>query len=202
MGAVGGWHVVRGTVAGAVAFFVGIAVALLTARPSEGDDLFRISSGSASRTVQWYDTSAAPADWKVAGWQYHEAHFASVDVSMDIENAPAVDALEATSAMDPTLLLHATPVMLLIGAGLFAAAGSSVSPVAGILRGGLVTLGYLPPALLSVFLLGWENGGRVAGLQGSVSAHPELLTGVLLTGIAFPVVFGAAGGVIASALSR
>jgi len=189
----------RGAIAGAASFVVGLVAAVLVAAPSEGDDLFEVSAMGQSEAIPWEDTSSAPEGWKVAGWLYHEAHFASTDVSMDFSGQPGVSQVDISFAMSPSALLHAAPIVLLLAAGYWVvSADVPEQPADAAVHGAHVVAGYLPLAALSVFLLSWEESGSSSGIQGSMSAQPELVSAVFATGIVFPLVIGAAGGVLAA----
>lgn len=192
-----------GAAAGAVAFVAGLLTTILLASPSSGDDLIDITYSaqgqSQSDTLAWQDGSEFPEAWKVAGWVYHEAHFATTDVSFSMSGGISDQVDVSTSfAMEPSLLVHALPIVALGIAGYYVASQHRVDELAeAASHGAHVVAGYLPLAVLSVFVLTWEDTGSSQGMQGSMSVQPELLTAALLTGLLFPIVLGAIGGAAA-----
>lgn len=192
-----------GAIAGAVAFVTGLLTTVLLASPSEGDEFFEGSASaggqSATQTLPWQDGSEYPEAWKVAGWIYHEAHFASIDTAYDVSGGVANQVDTSSSfVMEPSLLVHALPILALGIAGYYVASQQRVDDIEeAASHGAHVVAGYLPLAALSVFVLSWKTSGSSQGFQGSLSAQPELLTGVLFTGMLFPIALGALGGVAA-----
>ncbi|AXR77590.1 hypothetical protein [Natrarchaeobaculum sulfurireducens] len=130
-------------------------------------------------------------DWQLAGWLFFDAHGVTLDV--------------------PTLALGGT----LEGQGLLAAIGGSfvalygLPVVALVLAGGVVTWRHrrtytrptdagIAGATTVVGYLPCVVGGLVAFTvdAGEIVLRPELLVGVVLAGLAYPIVFGALGGML------
>ncbi len=67
-------------------------------------------------------------------------------------------------------------------------------PIDGARAGAFIVVGYLPLALVGTVVFGYSVGNGTIG--------PVLSTAVLLTGIAYPAVFGALGGATATLLDN
>jgi len=97
----------------------------------------------------------------------------------------------------PTIVYYVTPAVVLAVAGFLVV--QRVGPLSGPIStgaavGATVALGYL--ALGVVGLLLFRVSRSAFGAQATVA--PDLATGVILLGLAYPVVFGAIGGAAAS----
>ncbi|MFB6219508.1 MAG: hypothetical protein ABEH77_10115 [Halobacteriaceae archaeon] len=169
---------VAGALAGAGAYATGYLVLYLAAAA-------RLRESLAGRVL---DATGAGV-WKAVGWLFYNAHF--------------VDAVGSFSAFGVTLtnsvslvgevvspLAYALPPLLLVAAGLAAARTATLDGVgAAALAGATVVVGYLPLAVLGAPAFG------VAGDAGT--AGPALWPAVVLAGVVYPAVFGAAGGLLA-----
>jgi hypothetical protein len=79
--------------------------------------------------------------------------------------------------------------LVLIGAGYLLVNRMSVQPATpdeGARAGATLVVGYLPLAILGIFLFEFDN------------TAPDIFTGVVLAGILFPVVLGAIGGYLSA----
>jgi len=97
----------------------------------------------------------------------------------------------------PTIVYYLTPVVVLLVAGFLTVqwtTNRSGSIATGALAGATVVLGYLAFAVLGPLL--FRVSRSAFGAQATVA--PDLVTGIALLGIAYPVVFGAIGGAAAS----
>jgi hypothetical protein len=162
-----------GAIAGAAAFVVGLLGSILVVDPSSGDDVFKTTVSamgqSQTSTTTWGSlggpNSSKPETWKVAGWLYHEAHFASIDVSFSglssLGNNVSVD---GSFVMDVPLLVQLLPVVLLAATGFVLAErwDAESAKQAGI-DGAHVVAGYAPIAVLSTFLLSWTESNSSGG---------------------------------------
>lgn len=187
-----------GAIAGAASFVIGLLGAVFLASPSGGDTVFKLSAMGQSSETTWSQMGSAsgsrPESWKVAGWVYHKAHFASIDVSISGLGGMG-NAVDISFAMEPSILLRLLPVALLVGAGFFIAERTDAADTKeAAINGAYVVAGYAPLAVLSVFLLKWEESGSSGSGGGSIAVEPSLFSALLFTGIVFPVVLGAAGG--------
>jgi len=85
------------------------------------------------------------------------------------------------------------PVVLLVAAG-YVAASRTARGTSGTVAGTSVAIGYLALAIVSILVAVFLAGG--SGGSG-LTLNAQSVLGLLLTGVAFPVVFGAVGGAIA-----
>ncbi|QHS16620.1 hypothetical protein [Halopenitus persicus] len=125
------------------------------------------------------------AVWQGVGWLFYNAHFVRTRAEGVIGGTRSWNAIAA--ADDGTLtLLYLVPVLLLVAVGaLLARVATAETPGDGAIAGTAAVVGYLPPAVV---------GAVVFTYDGSVA--PDLVTAVLLAGIAYPVVLGAIGGAV------
>lgn len=168
--------VVSGAVAGVAAYVVGYVVTLvLVVVESDGDSI---------------DTSDFFLE--VVGWVFYNAQFVPTETTasgLGQSTSQTANLLaEATNLTVPRPAWTIAVVAVLVVAG-YAAARGTGSPLAG----GSVVVGYLPLAVAGTFVFEVSQ----SALGGSATVAPETLPAVL-AGIAFPVVCGVAGGLLAS----
>ena len=179
-------NAVGGAVAGAAAYVLGYLLVYVTQSDQveeglSGINFFADLFGGDPISV-----------WRGVGWLFYNAHFVDVSVPSLIGAARSVNFV---SQADGGTFLFVVPPVLLVLAGLAAGrvAGAS-TPVDGARAGALLTVGYLPLAVIGGFLF------RVSVGDGA-SVAPDLITVVLLAGLVYPVAFGAIGGAVSSVLS-
>lgn len=133
--------------------------------------------------------------WKLVGWLFYNAHGVTATIDLDIPfigGTEVVNYIAQSDGLSP--LLYVVPPALLLAAGLFAARMADARDLGDALRvGPAVALGYLPLAVVGVFLF------RIA--VESSSGGPTLVPAVGLAGLVYPVVFGTAGAAVAVALA-
>ncbi|AAG19881.1 transporter [Halobacterium salinarum] len=126
--------------------------------------------------------------WTAVGWLFYNAHAVAF-------STPAVGG----SRLSRNLIIdgNAPLVLLLVPAGLLVVAGFIAgrhdgTPRAdrGLRVGVRVTAGYAVAAVLGVALFRFT--------AGTATVHVEYALGVLVAGIGYPAVFGAAGGALAA----
>jgi hypothetical protein len=139
----------------------------------------------------WYwamgDTSTETTDWVSMGWFFYRGHL--VDITMSGDAAPAAvrtteSVLSATTVPDvlaPVAALTALGYLL----GREAAAETALESATA---GASLVAGYLPLTVVGSFLFRKP-------VAGGYPASPDLLQSLLLAGLAFPLLFGAIGGV-------
>ena len=94
-----------------------------------------------------------------------------------------------------TVLLYVLPPLLLFGAGLAVYRYRDIADAAeGAVTGALVLPGYLVLSVVGAFLF--------EVTVGDASGAPALLPAIVLAGLLYPVVFGAAGGAAAAATTE
>jgi hypothetical protein len=119
----------------------------------------------------------AAATWKVVGWVLHGAHFVGVSAG-----GRSVNVVTETGGIY-LVMLGVVPLLLLLVGVMLGADGY------GPLGGASVAAGYFPMAVVGAFLF------EIPFF--TVSVGPNLLTSALFMGIAYPVVFGGLGGLLA-----
>ena len=125
--------------------------------------------------------------WQAVGWVFFNAHFVNTMVDLGLFGGGATNAVGGEDGF--TALLYVIPPLLLLVAGLAVgryAGASEMEPVDAAVAGLTVVLGYGILSVVGVFLFATEN------------VSPDPVTGILLAGIVYPVVFGALGAVGAS----
>lgn len=126
--------------------------------------------------------------WKSVGWVFFNAHFVSTVVDVPIVGG-TTNFIGSESAFTP--LLYVLPVLLLLIAGVAVGRAADVAEMDGAnaaLSGATVVLGYGVLSILGVFLFATDN------------VSPDLVPGILLAGVLYPIVLGAGGAVAARAL--
>ena len=166
----------RGAVAGPGAWLLGYLVTYLLhaggVRDALATDVLEFLAGD-------------PVTWKLVGWLYFNAHFVDASVPGPLGRS-TVNLL--SGAEQPALLaLYALPPVTLLATGAVTAYGASETGE-GTKSGAAVAVGYLLASLVAAFLVRISVVDAVAG--------PSLVTAVLLAGLVYPLVFGAAGGAV------
>jgi hypothetical protein len=169
-----------GAVAGVVTYGVGYVLTyLLTSGDVRESGLARITEAVTGDEVVW----------QIVGWLFYNAHFASTLVDVDVPlvgGSSTVNFIAESAAI--SALLYAVPALLLVAAGIALARRhlTSDEPLDAARTGALVVVGYLPLAIVGTFLFRVSAGGSSAG--------PDLIPALALAGVAYPLVFGALGG--------
>jgi hypothetical protein len=181
--------VTAGAVFGVVTHFAGLLVtfSLLVVDPE-----FEFG---ASRAVQ-----VGAAD--ETGWLFFGAHFARLQRREPFAGptgAEQFNVLSETTLAFPAVVFHVVPVVLLILGGFALVSGRELwesSTKAHAAAGATVAAGYFPLAAVGIILFETE-----VGVEGqTLTLAPELSTTLLFVGLAYPLVFGAVGGLLASRL--
>ena len=172
---------VAGALAGVLAWVLGYVLTyLLTA--TELDD------SALNAFVEFAEGESAT--YELVGWVFYNAHFVDVRYVNVSPFSPPRNFVGGEDGF--TVLLYVLPPLLLFGAGLAVCRYRGVAETAaGAVTGALVLPGYLVPSVGGVFLF--------EVTVGNASGAPALLPAIVLAGLLYPVVFGAAGGVVAAA---
>jgi len=131
--------------------------------------------------------------WKAAGMILYNAHNVDITASA-LGQSRSVNFLGLSSGFGsiPTVVYYLVPVAALVLLGYVVAwradGGGDLASAA--MAGATVTGGYLVMVILGTFLFTISAGGASAG--------PDLVMSVLLAGLAYPIIAGGLGGVIAS----
>lgn len=175
-----------GSAAGAAAWLVGYAGTYLAAADRVERRVDGLNIG-----VDFLGGTPLPP-WKAISWLYLNAHFADVRVR-GVGGARTFDLLSRAGGQAD--LLYLLPPLVLLAAGAAAAAGARTLR-AGAIGGAATTAGYLLATVAAALASNHEFGG---GIAAGVPLGPALL----LVGVAYPLVFGTAGGAaVAAARAR
>ncbi|QSG03331.1 hypothetical protein [Natranaeroarchaeum sulfidigenes] len=169
---------VQGSVAGLLTWVLGYLFTYLIA----GDE---VQESEINQFLEFIGEE--PATYEMVGWVFYNAHF----VDTTFQNVPFFGSEAFIGGEDGfTMLLYVIPPLLLIGAGLAVARYSAAQNANdGAIAGISVVPGYLLLSIAGIFLF--------EVTLGDASAAPDLVAGVFLAGLVFPVLFGAVGGVLA-----
>jgi hypothetical protein len=179
--------VVEGAVTGAVAYVVGLILTFL---------LVTIDGEYAFGGAEFADVGTLDE----VGWFFYSSHFANIESSISIagqSQSTTNNFVSEASTQLPEPVFYLVPILTLTVVGYFVASTLDTwdpSPADCAQAGATVVVGYLPLALVGVFLFTVS----VAEGGGEASVGPELLTGILLVGLLFPLLFGAVGGALHS----
>ncbi len=177
-----------GTVAGIVAWLVGYAVTFAVGLEAVTAEL---------RASGLEVVLERAADWQLAGWLFFDAHGVTLDV-------PAL-ALGGTLEGQGFLAAIGGGFVALYGlpAVTLAVAGGAVAwhrreaygrPTDGAIAGSTTVVGYLPCVVVGIVVFAVD--------AGEIVLRPDPLVGVLLAGFAYPIAFGALGGVLVAVASN
>lgn len=167
-----------GAVAGVVAWLLGYVVTYLIAATD-------LENSALNRIIEGFEGQSAT--YELVGWVFYNAHF----VDITYENVgffqPPPNFVGGEDGF--TAALYLLPPALLIIAGLAISRYQGISDLSGgAVAGALVAPGYLVLSILGVFLF--------EVTVGDASGAPDLLPAIVVTGILYPVVFGAIGGAV------
>jgi hypothetical protein len=151
-------------------------------------------SGSVEERLEGYNFVAQLfggepiAVWQGVGWLFYNAHF--VDTRVEGFGGTQSQNFIAGGDGGAITLMYLVPIVLLLAAGVVTARVADADDAsAGATAGAAVAIGYFPLALIGRFLFSYQG-----------SAAPTLVTAVLLAGAVYPLVFGAVGGALGSAV--
>ncbi len=174
---------VTGVIGGAVSFVAGYLLTLVVVAVIETED-------SSENLVE------------VAGQLYYNAQFVAVERTVDgggggfgAQLAQEFNYLtdgDFSQTLDaPVILYHLIPVIVLFAGGYAIARSADARELKdGAIAGATVALGAVVVALLGTFVFSFSSGG--------VTTSPALVEGVLLAGVVFPGLLGAAGGAVST----
>lgn len=164
---------VRGAAAGLATALVGYALAYATTAGDLADELDGVNL-----VLSLLGQQPVPT-WKGVGWLAYNALFVPLTYANRSRNLLA----------DASPLVHVAPCALLALAGASVTlAANTRTAVAGARTGALVTLGFLPAAVVGV--------SAVTVTRGGFTVRPDPLLAVV-AGALYPLAFGALGGALA-----
>lgn len=129
-----------------------------------------------------------PAVTEMVGWVFFNAH----GVNTEIRDVPIIGTTSRSFIGGDggfTMALYAIPALLLVVSGLILAVGFRLDdPAWSTLVGASVTPGYFLATVAGLFLFEIQIAGATIA--------PALVTGIVLTGLVWPIAFGGFGGAI------
>jgi hypothetical protein len=174
-----------GALAGAVAWVIGYGVSYLGAAGRIEQQL-----GPLNAVVGLLGGGTLPP-WKAVAWLYFNAHFVDVQV-VAIGRTEALNLVARTGGN--ASLLYALPPLVLVGAvALVTFLANARSARLGAVGGAAAAAGYAVCAVATALLS--------AHAIGAVEVRVGLLLAFALAGVAYPLVFGAIGGLLGGALA-
>lgn len=204
------WGVrLRAAVAGVGAWLAGYVVAIgfaSTLGLTEGAG--SVSDVGNFSFVEVAGPSGSEVLWKMGGTVFYAAHFVPTEVGISVDSADEIGSFAGSISVGfnlipdvvpqegpQWLLVLLVPPLALTAAGFLAARWARVDPASAVRTGAAVAIGYLPLSVGGLFVFGIAYSatapeyGRVEVFLG-----PELLMGIVLAGVVYPLAFGALGG--------
>ena len=178
--------VLRGAAAGLLAYLLGYAgLYLWKSREVES------ALSGLNALVSFFGGDGIPT-WKAVGWLFYDAH----NVALQVPSGDGTVSRHLIGGEGNLTVLYALPPLLLLAGGFLAAytADAADDPGWGALAGASVAVSYVVLAVAGAFVTSVEAFGSSVG--------PGLLTAALLAGVAYPVVFGGLGGLLAAVVAE
>ena len=196
-----GSDILGGFVGGVLAFVLGfVATALLTEADENlelAEDLIA-STGPGGVAVSEF----LPEWYQVVSWVFLENHQVSVSVSVREELGGDFVGEYTETLLPAASELQLLPPLLLAAAGFLVARRYSRTGFAdAALAGATVVIGYLPGILALLYVASFEVVVPVFDAV-VLEVSPALAQTVLIAGLAYPLVFGALGGLLAFAIEE
>ena len=176
----------RGAAAGAVAFVAGYVITYAWRAPSVSDSLEGLNF-----LAELFGIEAIPT-WKGVAWLFFGAHGVVTRFPRPTGGTELVNLVEQSGDGTVAALYLLVPVLLLLAGAATARLNDARAPGDGALAGATAAGGYVVLAAALTFLSAHAIGDTGASIA------PDPITGVLLAGVVYPLVFGAIGGAIAS----
>lgn len=171
---------VYGVVVGVVAYIFGYILTYVLWAMTEFPET---ASGVAREFI-----TGQVSDWVFAGWLLYNAHFVNIDVGTVLGDS-SWNFIDFVGQSSTDILYIVIPGVLLVGAVALARIAGARSAADGAVAGVTLVLGYLPLAVIGVFVFTADD------------AAPMLIQSVFLAGVVYPVAVGAIGGAIAAELA-
>lgn len=178
--------IAAGTGVGIVAWLVGYAV--VAAVTIQGID-------AEFRRLGLRPLVAESADWQLVGWLFYNAHGVPLRFPEFGGGLGGGTHNFLTGAGGGTLLVAVPPIVLLVAGGLltwrFRASLRSRTDAA--ILGATTAVGYLLATIIGLLV--------VAVSVSEVTIRPDPVTAIVLAGLAYPIGFGALGGLLVRAVA-
>jgi len=172
---------VRGGVAGIVAYLLGYVLTYAWKAPAVADQLRGINAIADALGGQTIPT------WKAVGWLFYNAHFVSTRIPALGGGDRMVNFIQQSNDGSLALLYVLVPVLLVLAGAAVARYGDVDRVGSAAAAGAAVVVGYLPLAVVGALVVGHTLGG-------DVRIAPDVVTAVALAGLVYPAFFGAVGG--------
>lgn len=175
--------VVFGALSGLGAWILGYVVVFLTASTDVRDS-------AAQRFLE--AAGGEPATYEMVGWVFYNIHLVDIVAEVPLLGSFTINTVGNNDGFSPAFYL--LPVVILLATALVVSQYHGVDgPLSGFTAGLTLVPGYLVLTILGLFLFEVSIG--------DATASPQLVEGVVIAGIAYPVVFAGAGGIIAGVTS-
>ena len=176
----------RGAVAGVAAFLLGYVLTYAWRAPSVNDSLRGLNV-----IAELLGIDAIPT-WKGVAWLFYGAHGVATRFPTAAGGTELANVVEQSGDGTVALLYVLVPAVLVLAGAAVVRLTDVRETAAAAMAGAAVAIGYVAVALAGVF-----RSAHAIGDTGA-SIAPDPVTGVLLAGVLYPVVFGALGGALAS----
>jgi hypothetical protein len=190
-----------GFVAGLFALGAGFTATMLFSDTNEGRELAEeIASSSGPAGVAL--SELLPEWYHAVSWTFLENHHVDVSASVgEVLGGVEVVGTYAELLLPSASKLRVLPPLLLVGAGVLVAFRRPRSgPADAAVAGATVVAGYLPGIAVLTSVATFEVA--VLGDIVLLEISPDVGRTVLVAGLAYPLVFGGLGGLLALALDR
>jgi len=142
-----------------------------------------------------------PDAWQVVGWLYYAAHDVDIVVTVTGLGRSGSGTVPLTNGVLWERWFVLVPVVTLLAGGFVVASlAGAADVIEGFLAGGTVALGYGSVAVTGAILTTWDVVIAYGGMGMSGSIGPDPFGGMLLVGLAYPIVLGGLGGTLAVAV--
>lgn len=192
--------IARGAALGAAAYVVGYIITYLFVQVDDELEAGAETLSQASAELPGIDIGTID----VVGWAFYSAQFVDTEISVEAAGESQAESgnliSEASSLTIPEPIWYLVPVVCLVGAGFLTAKAMDRHWDTGeaAKAGATVTAGYLPLAAVGAFIFTKSTETSTFGQSVSISLGPDMVMAVVLIGIAYPLILGAAGGALAS----
>lgn len=181
---VGPDRLLRGGVAGTVAFLAGYALTYAWKASTVNDALRGVNF-----VADLLGTTTIPT-WKAVAWLFYGQHYVQT-THPTIGGRGMLNLVQQSN--DTTVLLLIPPLLLVLAGAIVVAIEEREELGSAALGGALVVAGYAPLAIAGAFVTAHEMGDA-----GTVA--PDPVGAILVAGLLYPIVFGGIGGAIAQRL--
>jgi len=194
---------------GTVAFLVGYGITYLVGRGDvesamREDGFLTLSGSGGSIDVVASDFQGGeitpPETHNVVGWAFFDLHGIDLDGEMTISGTGDVsETIDVSLAFSLDSWLVVVPPLAIAACGYYAAQRIDPdTPRAAVMAGAKVTAGYVVAVGVAALAFQWGQAGVESGSFGyaqyTIRFGPALSASLLVAGVGYPAVFGAAGG--------